>query len=43
MIKGLREMAGRDFRPAQVGFTLAREPEPGEFEGFFGCPVEFSG
>jgi AraC-like DNA-binding protein len=43
MIKGLREMAGRDFRPAQVGFTLAREPDPGEFEGFFGCPVEFSG
>jgi AraC-like DNA-binding protein len=43
MIKGLREMAGRDFRPTQVGFTLAREPDSGEFERFFGCPVEFSG
>jgi AraC-like DNA-binding protein len=43
LIKGLREMAGRDFQPAQVAFTLAREPGPGEFEHFFGCPVEFSG
>jgi AraC-like DNA-binding protein len=43
LIKGLREMAGRDFRPTQVGFTLAREPDSGEFERFFGCPVEFSG
>jgi AraC-like DNA-binding protein len=42
-IKGLREMAGRDFRPTQVAFTLAREPVPGDFERFFGCPVEFSG
>jgi hypothetical protein len=37
LIKGLREMAGRDFRPTQVGFTLAREPDSGEFERFFGC------
>jgi hypothetical protein len=36
-------MAGRDFRPTRVGFTLAREPDSGEFERFFGCPVEFSG
>jgi AraC-like DNA-binding protein len=43
LIKGLREMAGRDFRPTQVCFTLAREPDSGEFERFFGCPVEFSG
>jgi AraC-like DNA-binding protein len=42
MIKGLRETAGRDFRPTQVGFTLAREPDPGEFQRFFGCPVMFS-
>ena len=42
MIKGLREMAGRDFQPTQVGFTLAREPDPGEFQRFFGCPVTFS-
>jgi AraC-like DNA-binding protein len=43
MVKGLREMAGRDFLPTQVGFTLAREPDSGEFQRFFGCPVEFSG
>ena len=43
LIKGLREMAGRHFRPTQVAFTLAREPERGDFERFFGCPVEFSG
>jgi AraC-like DNA-binding protein len=43
IIKGLREMAGRDFRPTQVAFTLARAVDPKEFERFFGCPVEFSG
>lgn len=43
MIKGLREMAGRDFQPTQVAFTPAREPDQGEFQRFFGCPVEFSG
>jgi hypothetical protein len=43
MIKGLREMAGRDVRPTQVGFTLARDPDSGDFERFFGCPVTFSG
>lgn len=42
MIKALREMAGRDFQPAQVAFTLARNSELPEFERFFGCPVEFS-
>jgi AraC-like DNA-binding protein len=42
-IKGLREMAGREFRPTQVAFTLARASDPKEFERFFGCPVEFSG
>jgi AraC-like DNA-binding protein len=42
MIKALREMAGRDFHPMQVKFTLARYSELPEFEHFFGCPVEFS-
>jgi Arabinose-binding domain of AraC transcription regulator, N-term len=42
MIKALREMAGRDFRPAQVTFTLAHNSELREFERFFSCPVEFS-
>ena len=41
-IKALREMAGQDFRPVQVSFTLARNSELPEFERFFGCPVEFS-
>jgi AraC-like DNA-binding protein len=41
-IKALREMAGQDFRPMQVTFTLAHSSEPGEFERFFGCPVQFS-
>ncbi len=42
-VKGLREMAGHDFQPTQVVFTLARESDPGEFARFFGCPIEFSG
>ena len=41
-IKALREMAGRDFQPMRVTFTLARNSELPEFERFFGCPVEFS-
>ena len=41
-IKALREMAGQNFHPAQVTFTLARDAEVSEFERFFGCPVEFS-
>ena len=42
LIKGLREMAGRDFRLTRVTFTLAHNSELPEFERFFGCPVEFS-
>jgi AraC-like DNA-binding protein len=41
-IRALREMAGQDFRPMQVAFTLAGYSDPREFERFFGCPVEFS-
>ena len=41
-IKALREMAGRDFQPTRVTFTLARNSELRKFESFFGCPVEFS-
>jgi AraC-like DNA-binding protein len=41
-IKALREMTDRNFQPAQVSFTLARNSELLEFERFFGCPVEFS-
>ena len=35
-------MAGRDFRPTRVTFTLAHNSELPEFERFFGCPVKFS-
>jgi AraC-like DNA-binding protein len=41
-IRALREMAGQEFQPIQVNFTLARHAELSEFERFFGCPVEFS-
>jgi AraC-like DNA-binding protein len=40
-LKGLREMAGRDFRLPQVSFAHARNSDLREFERFFGCPVEF--
>ena len=42
LIKGLREMAGREFPPTRVAFTLAHNSDRPEFERFFGCPVEFS-
>jgi AraC-like DNA-binding protein len=42
IIRALREMAGQDFPPMQVTFTLAYSSQPGEFRRFFGCPVEFS-
>lgn len=38
LIKGLREMAGRDFRPMQVGFTLAREPDSTEVRTLLWLP-----
>jgi len=38
-IRALREMAGQEFQPIQVSFTLARNAELSEFERFFGCPV----
>jgi AraC-like DNA-binding protein len=41
-VRALREMAGQDFEPVRVTFTLARDSELPEFERFFGCPVEFS-
>jgi AraC-type transcriptional regulator len=41
-VRALREMAGQDFHPVQVTFTLARYSELREFERFFGCPVGFS-
>jgi AraC-like DNA-binding protein len=40
-MKGLREMAGRDFRAREVSFVHPRNSDLQEFERFFGCPVEF--
>jgi AraC-like DNA-binding protein len=40
-LKGLREMAGRDFRLPQVSFAHTRASDLREFERFFRCPVEF--
>jgi AraC-like DNA-binding protein len=39
--KGLREIAGRNIRAAQVTFVHPRNSNLREFERFFGCPVEF--
>jgi AraC-like DNA-binding protein len=41
MVKGLREAAGRNIRPAKVTFTHMRTSDLSEFERFFGCRVEF--
>jgi AraC-like DNA-binding protein len=41
-IRALREMAGQDFKPVRVTFTLARDSAQSASERFFGCPVEFS-
>jgi AraC-like DNA-binding protein len=41
MVKGLREVTGRNVRPRQVAFPHGRNVNLREFERFFGCPVEF--
>lgn len=41
LVRGLREAAGRKFRPVRVTFAHARNAELKEFERFFGCAVEF--
>ena len=40
-LKGMREHAGRNVRPTNVAFAHARSSDLREFEGFFGCPVEY--
>ena len=40
-IKGLREIAGRNIRPAHLSFIHPRNSDLREFESFFGCSVEF--
>jgi AraC-like DNA-binding protein len=41
LIRGLREVTRRRLRPVRVTFAHARNARIREFEGFFGCPVEF--
>jgi AraC-like DNA-binding protein len=41
LVRGLREVTRRRLRPVRVTFSHARNARIREFEGFFGCPVEF--
>lgn len=41
IVKGLRQSVGRNIRPSRVVFAHARNSNLREFDGFFGCPVEF--
>ena len=42
IIKGLRELVGRNFRPTRVTFAHPRSSHLREFERFYLCPVEFA-
>ena len=41
ILRGLRELVGRDIRPIRVAFAHPRNADLREFARFFGCPVEF--
>jgi AraC-like DNA-binding protein len=41
IVKGVREVAGRNIRPMHVSFAHGRNSDLRAFERFFGCPVEF--
>lgn len=41
LIRGLREVTRLRLRPVRVTFAHARNARIGDFERFFGCPVEF--
>jgi hypothetical protein len=41
VVRGSREITGRDVRPIRVAFAHERTSDLKEFERFFGCPVEF--
>lgn len=41
IVKTIRDITGRDFRPARVAFAHPRTMDVREFERFFRCPVEF--
>jgi Arabinose-binding domain of AraC transcription regulator, N-term len=41
ILKGLREVAGRNIRPMHVSFAHGRNSDLRAFDRFFRCPVEF--
>jgi hypothetical protein len=41
LLKGLREIAGRNIHPTEVSFAHVRNSGGREFERFYRCPVEF--
>ena len=41
VLRGLRELVGRDIRPIRVAFAHGRNADLRKFARFFGCPVEF--
>jgi AraC-like DNA-binding protein len=41
ILKGVREVVGRNIRPMHVSFAHGRNSDLRAFERFFGCPVEF--
>jgi AraC-like DNA-binding protein len=41
IVKGVREVVGRNIRPMHVSFAHGRNSDLRAFERFFGCPVEF--
>jgi AraC-like DNA-binding protein len=42
ILKTLREVAGRNVRPARASFVRTRASNLRELERFYGCPVEFA-
>ncbi len=42
VVKAIREMTGLSISPTRVAFAHGRATDVGEFDRFFGCPVEFA-
>jgi AraC-like DNA-binding protein len=43
IVKGLREITGRNIHPTKITFVHTRNSDFPEFQRFCGCPVEFGG
>src|SRR5262249_18456760 len=41
IVRGLREITGRNVRPTKITFAHLRSSDFPEFERFCGCPIEF--